>query len=480
MSHRSAEAVVLAIAAVLSACSASKSGTPGSGGAVRVTGSYAAAAALAAGPAAAAAPLAAGADRVVAVPMQRGWLTPQLMSWSVSAPLSGGAFALDLSKDYDWLLLLVDSAAAGEARFQGAVNLRTALDAGLIDLPISDAAVDAIAVGTVQAALGGDATSVSSIAANLFRLTPGQLEALARSDDLFKNAKNLVNNYGTFGNGPGVYYSIRPDFSWEGESDLTTTSSDPANLRYLGMTFQLGTNSPSLSMDALCSHATVVTLEPPVDVTVSGFGGPLSFGPANPLTTAGAVCSPISRGGAGAREFWSGPFYGSNAPGTLTFSAGRFDANPAGYWTWREGTTVRARFDVSSVSPPLDVNGKPAGFIPAFQVNTAADGRITSIDVRWYGYDRGTGAYTLVAPADLGLLAHYVAVAEVVLDRSYGGARRTESLPIDPATTSRVVPAQTWYYGRHPADPSAETGLMGFYETAGFGFFFHFRPALTP
>jgi hypothetical protein len=42
------------------------------------------------------------------------------------------------------------------------------------------------------------------------------------------------------------------------------------------------------------------------------------------------------------------------------------------------------------------------------------------------------------------------------------------------------VPAQTWYYGRHPADPSAETGLMGFYETAGFGFFFHFRPALTP
>jgi hypothetical protein len=485
------------LAAAAAACSGSSGGgggtTSGGGGTVRVSGTYA----PYAGPIAAVTPavpgrpspggagpgtgLAAPVDQVLAVPLERGRLSGQLMGASVAASLAGGTFSLDLPKRYDWLLLLVDSSAADEARFHGAVNLRTALDAGLIELPVSGGGADAVAVGTVAGSASGDATSISTVSSAAFALTPAQLESLAQADDLFQNAKNLVNNHGTFGNGPGVWYQLRPDFVWDGETDVSAHWSDPAALVYGGMQFQLDTSSTAVGMDRLCSHSTVVTLEPPSVVTVDTGGGPVGYGPGNGFTSAGATCTAIVRNDSTpGREFWSGSLYGTDGYGGMSYSvAVSIPTNPAGYWTWREGGTVRAKFDVSGVNPPV-VGGKPAGFVPSYKVNVDATGRITSVDVRWFSYDRGAGTYTLLAAQDLPLLRHFVESSEVKLERTYGGVRETEEIYFDPVTTTRVIPAKTWYYGRHPADPARETGLMGFHGTGGFGFFFNFRPPLTP
>jgi hypothetical protein len=430
------------------------------------------------GVAAVAAVVAPSPDEVIAIPMNAGDLAGWSMAKSVVAAVGqDGSFSLDLARSSDWLLVLADSRQSGEGRFIGSVNVRVASGAGLLQLPITGAAAGDLPLGVLSSSGDGDVTSDDAVDAAAFTMSATQLDAIARADDLFRNALNLVNNYGTFGNPAGAWYQLRPDFSWSGGSAITAAFSDPDALAFDGMGFQLDTNATAVTIDELCDGVSTVTFEPPQPVTIGG----TSYDQGNPVTSGGATCTTIVRDGVPGREFWSGSLYGASGYETaVTYSMPAVSANPPGFWTWREDGAVKAMFDVASVNPPVTEAGKPTGFVPSFRVNTGSGGRILSVDVKWFYFDAGAGAYVALLPADLAVLKHFVGAVEVKFDRTYGEVRRTEEIYVDPSTVSNVVPTKEWYFGTHAADPSLETGLMGFYSTGGFGYFFHFRPALTP
>ena len=78
-------------------------------------------------------------------------------------------------------------------------------------------------------------------------------------------------------------------------------------------------------------------------------------------------------------------------------------------------------------------------------------------------------------------------VFDSAVQKAYGGTRRTCEMDIDPTTETSFDPQdprfastcqadalnKDWYYG-DPTHPETNTGMMGFYESGGFGYFFDF------
>lgn len=468
----------------VAACSSKSSSSGPSGptgpsgpstGDVRVSGALSATPAAAMLPLAVAPPAVGAADQVIAIPMSRGSLGGWNMTRSETAALgAGGTFTLDLDRASDWLLVLANTTVAGSGRFLGSVNVRTGVGADLLELPLTTAAIDVLSLGTVTHTATWDARSGTTVDAASFRLSDAQLLAVARSDDVFRNALNIVNNYGTYA-GPGVYWDLRPDFAWwDTASSLSAGFSDPARLAagYRGMSFQLDSNQTEFGIDALCAHSTVVTFEPPSAVTIDG----VPYSPASPLTSAGVTCDTLVTNQGTSLRGWSGRLYMSGGYGASpALSVGAASENPAGEWTLRVNGAVRARFDVAGVNPPVTAAGAPTGFVPSFRVNTQPDGRITSVDVRWFYFDGA--AYVPLAAADLGVLRYFIAALELDFASEVNGTVVTEDVYLDPAAATSAAPTRhVWYYGGTPPTPQQAAGLMGFYETGGFGHFFHFPP----
>jgi hypothetical protein len=156
-----------------------------------------------------------------------------------------------------------------------------------------------------------------------------------------------------------------------------------------------------------------------------------------------------------------------------TYSVLDTGGNPAGTWTWSEGAAgatgvVKAVFDPAGANPPV-ANGSATGFVPSFKINTAPNGKILSVDVRWFYYDAGTGQYH--GPLDASeraVLRYFVDRLEVDFSNPGGGA--TEDVYLDPTVETQAIPTRTWYYAA-----GARAAVMGFYESGGFGYFFHFE-----
>jgi hypothetical protein len=118
-------------------------------------------------------------------------------------------------------------------------------------------------------------------------------------------------------------------------------------------------------------------------------------------------------------------------------------------------------------------------------MNVDGNKKITSVDIAWFFYDNGV--YTPLASTDLNVLKHFVQGIEAKFDVTYGGLRRTCEMYIDPSTEASFDPAdprfastcqadsnhKDWYYN-DTTHPETNTGLMGFYETGGFGYFFDY------
>jgi hypothetical protein len=344
-----------------------------------------------------------------------------------------------------------------------------------------------MSIGTVERPNAGsfDALSSTVVTTTDFSLSTTQLAAMAKTDDLFKNAMNIVNNYGTYG-GAGVWYQLRPDFSWTGDyATLTTAYSSPA-MTFKGMSFQLDTNSTSMTMATICSSqaVTVVELYPPSSITDTANN---TFDQNTPISNIGATCTPLNS----SQEAWGTDFSATDAyaepganGGKISYSVpADFLTVPSGEWTWKENGTNKAIFNINAVSPPYVIGPlTPKGFVPSFKLNVTGT-QIDSIDVQWYYYDELLAGYVLLATNDLDLLKHFIGRLEVKFDVTYNSTRNTCEMYFDPTTTSHIVPSdfvadssgcsQTWYYNdtNHPA---TNTGLMGFYESGGFGYFFHF------
>jgi hypothetical protein len=423
-------------------------------------------------------------NKVVAIPMDGGRLAADMMRSSVTATIGGdGKFDLALTKDYDWLLVLINSAdlPPSTTRFAGSIAMSFGTDS-ILSLPATATTLSLLSLGTITG-ISGDAVSAPSLTASNFSMSPAQLTAMAKSDSIFRNAKNIINNYAANGD----YYQMRPDFSWTGDySTLLTTVSAPA-YTFKGMSFQLDTNTHNITMSNICSAGvTTIELVPPASIsTTAGH----NYAPGTPITNAGCVLSGLN----GGTQAWGTDFYGTDAFSQGNMSYGipvDFTTVPAGAWLWKENGTTRASFDVNAASPPyIASNKKPKGFVPSLKVNVGAGNKITSVDITWYYYDETGAAYIPLSAADLKLLKHFIGRFEVAFDVTYpfpGGTRTTCNMYFDPAITSNVIPSNyydptdpnnkcnlDWYFG-NAGFPNTDTGLMGFYESGGFGYFFQF------
>jgi len=415
-------------------------------------------------------------DQVIAIPMSRGSLSSRNMASAVTGIINTDkTFSLTLANDQDWLLVLIDSSATGTNRFVGSLALNIGSGDSLLSLPATDAAVSTMDLGVVSRPLttSNDAISANTVTATDFNMTVGQLTTLAKTDELFKNAKNIVNNYDT---ATGVYYSMRTDFHWGGVySSLTATFSDPAYTSK-GIGYQYDTNSPSVTLAQVCDHSMLLSFAPSEPVS----DGTNTYDSGTPITSSTGSCSPIIISGVTHTQFTGGNVYATDAYDGLSFGPYILLNTVPTRWDYRENGVLKAQFDMTAAHPPITAGGKPKGFLPSFKINVTGT-KIDSVDVKWYYYDEAADSYILLAPADLKLLKHYIQILEVKFDVTYNNIRKTCEMYFDPTTTTNVSPSgplfncpDTWYYNDAVNHPDTSTGLMGFYETGGFGYFFDF------
>jgi hypothetical protein len=310
-------------------------------------------------------------------------------------------------------------------------------------------------------------------------LTSTQLLDLAKNDDAFKSVKNLVINYD---NATGVYYTLRPDFRWNGSyASINGDFQNPSGYTYANYSFQLDSNTTTINIDKICGtngqEQVIVKLAPPSDVTTSDFFV-RTFNPGNPMSSANVICAPAADGFIEAYQTpGNSDFFATNRYGGVSqsWAAPLSGTIPGGNWLYYEGDQLKGQFDVA-VASPLRIDNTIKGFVPSARINTAEDGRITSVDIQWYYWDDSSSQY--VPLTDVSVLRYLIGTGGVFFDNSSSGPRRYESFTIDPATQTSVTPSTyTWYYGTAgPANEQLE-GFGIFYSSGGIGFFINFfRP----
>jgi len=434
-------------------------------------------------------------NEVLAIPIHNGSLSARNMpGQKATINIATGKFDLSLTKDSDWLLMLIDSNLTGTSRFVSSLALNVDPSNNMLGFPATDSTLTTMNLGTISrpTTTSFDAITSRTVGTTDFSLTTAQITAMAKTDKFFRNAMNIVNNYEQFGNGVGKYYQLRPDFHWAGSvSSLVTAGalSSAPSLTYSGMNFQMDQNTDSVTMNSVCTITGIVTLHPPLlagTVTI----GSNSYSYANPIKNSGNGCT-LWNGGPAVQTDYNG-IYASNGYDHISFSVIDTFASgtiPAGFWEWKENNVTKAAFDIANINPPITASGQLKGFIPAYKIVTDPTNthKITRVDLAWYFYDGGV--YTLLAPADLKVLKHFVSGVEAKFEATVG-TRRTCEMYIDPSVETSFNPAdpryastcqadsnpvyRDWYYN-DPTHPQTNTGLMGFYETGGFGYFFDYR-----
>ena len=416
-------------------------------------------------------------DKILAIQSDRGYLADFSMQNSQSATIgSNGTFSLSLQTNEDWLLVLMDSTAAQKTdQFVGYIAFNTGSADNLLQLPASTAKVSSIDLGTITASttLTDTAGTQNVVNAADFSLTPQQLLAVAKNDDAFKYVKNFIINYDS---ASGVYYTLRPDFSWQGSyAGIDGAYQNPGQYVYNGYTSQLDSNTTSITMDKLCgsngSAQVIVSLVPPSDVSSIGMTPTVTFNAGNPLSSTGVVCNTATDGSIEAKN---GYFDATNRYSNISQSyyirlGGTI---PAGYWKYYEDGVLKAQFDIA-VANPLDSNNNIKGFVPVIEVNKDNNGKITSMNLKWYSWDDASGQY--IELADPSILRYLIGSSQVYLENTTNNIRTYESINYDPSTTTSVSPSMyTWYFGTAgPANQQAQ-GIGIYYQSGGIGYFFEY------
>jgi hypothetical protein len=415
-------------------------------------------------------------DKLVALQSDRGYLGAETMQYSRSAMINDdGSFSIGLDTTRDWLLVLMDSTAAARTdQFIGYVALNTGTAENLLQLPLTTSTISSMDLGTITAS-GDVGQSQNSVSAEDFSLNSAQLLSLAKNDDAFKSVKNFVINYD---NATGVYYTLRPNFSWKGSyASINGAFQNPADYTYSHYGFQLDSNTTSITIDKICGTQgqaqVIVDLVPPSDVMTTNAK---TFNPDYPMSSANVMCSTATDGFI---EAYQDPnsgsgFFATNRYGGVSqsYAAGLTGTIPQGYWLYHEGEQLKGQFDVS-VASPLGVDNRIKGFVPSIKVNSDQTGRVTSVNIRWYTWDESTNQY--VELTDVTVLKYLIGTGDLYFDNNTNGTRTYESIHFDPAVDTSVTPSKyTWYYGTEgPADRQV-MGFGIFYSSGGIGFYFDF------
>ena len=412
-------------------------------------------------------------DKIVAIQSDGGYLAAYSMENSRSATINpDGTFSISLDTSRDWLLVLVDSTAPVKSdQFVGYVALNAGTE-NLLQVPASTSTISSLDLGTITAS-GDTGQSETPIDESDFSLTSTQLLNLAKNDDAFKSVKNFVINYN---NETGVFYTLRPDFRWRGTyASINGAFQNPSGYTYSNYAFQLDSNTTTINIDKICGTngqtQVIVKLAPPSDVTTSDAR---TFNPGNPMSSANVKWKTATDGFI---EVYQDPgnsdFFATNRYGDVSqsYAAPLTGTIPGGNWLYYEGDQLRGQFDVA-VASPLRVDNTIKGFVPSARINIDGDGKITSVDIKWYYWDDSTTEY--VELTDITVLRYLIGTGGVYFDNSSSGTRTYETVNFDPAAQTFVAPSGTWYYGTAgPANQQLE-GFGIFYSSGGIGFFIEF------
>jgi hypothetical protein len=417
-------------------------------------------------------------DKILAIQSDRGYLGENSMETSRSAIINAdGTFSISLDTSKDWLLVLMDSTALVKSdQFVGYIALNAGTE-NLLQVPASTSTITSLDLGTITAS-GDTGQSDAPIDEADFSLTSTQLLNLAKNDDAFKSVKNFVINYD---NATNVYYTLRPDFRWNGSyASINGAFQNPSGYIYSNYSSQLDSNTTTINIDKICGTngqtQVIVELAPPSDVTTSDFFV-RTFNPGNPMSSAGVKCKTATDGFI---EVYQDPgnsdFFATNRYGGVSqsWAAPLSGTIPGGNWLYYEGEQQKGQFDLA-VASPLRLDNTIKGFVPSAKINTDEDGsgRIMSVDIKWYTWD----GFQYVELTDITVLRYLIGTGDVFFDNYTGDMRTYESIHFDPAVDTSVTPSGTWYYGTAGPENQQLKGFGVFYSSGGIGFFFNFfRP----
>ena len=343
-------------------------------------------------------------DTLVAIPHKSGNIDEGVFGSIKTATINDdGSFSIDITTNYDWVLLLVNSAATAAAdKVVAYVTIPGTTDTGttdtnntLVDFPATQLSGNSISLGTVSAGAQlqyAVADQNTGDMAQHMKFTLEDLNQMAKYDDAYQHLSNAYLNYTE---STGVFYFPTPSPTWTGTQvyKLNNTFSSPDDLVYQGTQYTLTTNNRSLSLNDICNGDVEFGLYAPESITVNMSGtiydaaqGMLN----NSMMRNGDYCyndtMNIDQSRNGLRM-------------AFPTGDGGFKSSVSGLWELREDGNTLASFDFDKAKPVYSPDNIPVDFIPVVKVNTDPDDafHILSIDIKWQRYNPDTLSYEDIA-----------------------------------------------------------------------------------
>lgn len=339
-------------------------------------------------------------DTLVAIPSDGGNIDIGVYDLIKTSRISSdGSFDLTLTREYDWVLLLVNSQALTEdqkvvAYVTVPASVAVAADGSLVDLPFSAATGSAINLGELSASTTDSQAARSSNDAETIEaslsLSLDELKKYARSDGAYRHFTNVYRNYSARS---GEFFFPGIEWTWQGKNvaEIGTDYSAPANFGSAQEAATIEANTSAIHFDDICSSTVSLGLFPPKDMNIGGINYSPDAGFMNSNMTQGSGQEPSC--------------YSKNETVNIsTQQDGKYSAifmyypllqSSDGFWQLKADDKQIALFDFS-LADPYDKNGHPLAFMPSIRVNRDASNHVTSIDILWKQYDSASGGYITV------------------------------------------------------------------------------------
>jgi hypothetical protein len=339
-------------------------------------------------------------NQVVAVPSWEGHFGGDMMSNTVIADIaSDGSFSLTLDRSYEWVLLLINSEAASlEEKVVSYVAAKVTEEDTLIAYS-GKSLTSNLDLGTLVNN-GEEAEGVNNSAS--FNLTLEELTAVAQADNGYKH---MINAYLNYDPATGRNYAIAPIFGFQAGniSDFTGEPTTP-QITGGGLSFFLETGdleSPEKIMDICLGLGDFGLYPPGIIADAAGKVYDSENGIVNDAigdSNMGLDGSPWTDGCYDGDMGVTFPDGGSQRHVFMGIKTASDQLQvpetgmPEGHWKLKSGETTIAEFDLA-VGSPYDAAGNLTIPVPAIQVISETNGRITAINTSWFVYSPRAGGY---------------------------------------------------------------------------------------
>jgi hypothetical protein len=418
--------------------------------------------------------------QVKALPVRKGLIAKESLLYSVKGNIENdGIFYLNIDTKSDWLFILIHTDSNGNEYFVSQISMPVENSKEtLLLFPATCTKAETFDFGKVKYS-GNFSFSEKEVAVADFHFNLEQLELIARNDSPFAAVRNFSLKSS---DDSETFYTLRTDFKWAGiYPELTGSYSDPRFYGYRGYNFQLDTDSTEVNINQTCEVLGFtkkdIELFPPRGSEVADRYLPTIYNDTEPISNDDTNCTTAFDDAIESRD---NDFYATDRFINLSYTLGSMlvaDPIPGGLWEFRINGDLEAEFD-PSVSIPKTHEEKIDNVVAGIMVNKNDEGRITSIDIKWYEEDPADDdGYREVTDPDV--ITLLVSFANIYLENESGASRRYESIDL-PEVTSSVTPANTWYFGGDgPVEEQAEAVGVS-WKTGGIAQFVHFPRYVYP